>query len=457
MESDGSPAAEERRQHQHQQQQQHELHEQQQEGESSIPVASLRDLIDAEKALYPGASTWAPDEDRLFEILFLRQELPLLPSNWTMDFRGVPMTDTIFQTSDEYPRIVYARDNNFHATTALTHLIEVTMQVRTSCQSGLRHKAPSIIKKAIERYIYWAAEDGDYQNLRYIPNITVATVDEGLEEDDITRFMKRHMRALARLQREFLKESRDADFWYVGGKRARHVRSPRRLRSSRDERFYEHARLIRKYMLDDDDDDAELGSRSTGEDRSAADESMTGATGEEMELDIVANAGTQSRPVSTSPCTRIGEGLAAMDLDDQEALAQDYATGRLQHHETSGALFRDRDLTPDSASRASESLRLDDTAVHADPEQATTYRRHPPVVYGLFILHTTVFLVTLDSAKGEAADVSYHVDMVLTDVGQSVWNALTIAIAVCRARDELMARVDDFEPLDLVEESDPDA
>ncbi|KAF4513264.1 hypothetical protein G6O67_000556 [Ophiocordyceps sinensis] len=441
MDSDGSAVVQEQRQ----EHQQHDHGDQQQEHEDPMLEARLRGMLDAEKEHYPGASTWARDEERLFEILFLRQDLPLLPSYWAMDFRALPMVDSIFQASPKYPPIVYAHSNDYHATTALTRLIDVTSNARTKCQSGLRRDAPVLIKETIERYLSWAAEDGGYQNTRYVPNMMVATVDDDMKEDGITSFMQRHMHALARLQREFLKEPRDADFWNVGGKQARRQRRARHLRSSRNKVFSGHARLIRKYMLDDDDDDddngAASGSQSTGEDRSAPDESVTDAAGDDMALDDVAE--DKNRPISRSPCTRVGEELADMDLSDQYSPAQDHEAALAGPH-----------ARQDSPSKTFEPLRLDEPA---NPEPVTRYRRQPPVVYGLFILHTTIFLVTLDSAKGEAADANYHVDMLLTRVDQSVWNALTIAIAVCLARDELMARIDDFEPLDLAEESDPDA
>lgn len=86
------------------------------------------------------------------------------------------------------------------------------------------------------------------------------------------------------------------------------------------------------------------------------------------------------------------------------------------------------------------------------------FRRRPPVVYGIFILRTSVFILTVDSAKdGKNAYVSFHVDVHFMDRHQSVWNALTVALVVCLARDELMTRLDDFETADMPEESDPDA
>lgn len=86
-----------------------------------------------------------------------------------------------------------------------------------------------------------------------------------------------------------------------------------------------------------------------------------------------------------------------------------------------------------------------------------TYRRHPPVVYGLFILNTSVLVLTTDSSKGDDAYVSFHVQVDFQDEQQGIWNALTVATAVCLARDELRTRVGDFEELPCLEESDPDA
>lgn len=75
--------------------------------ESTAEMDSWQQM-EIEKGMYPGASTWARDEERLFEILFLRQDLPLLPSHWDVDFRGVPISVATFQTSNESPPVVYA-------------------------------------------------------------------------------------------------------------------------------------------------------------------------------------------------------------------------------------------------------------------------------------------------------------------------------------------------------------
>jgi hypothetical protein len=70
------------------------------------------EMMELEKQQYPGASEWAHDEERLFEILYLRQDLPMLPSHWNIDFRGFPLPENIFDTSKEHPAIIYAHNKN---------------------------------------------------------------------------------------------------------------------------------------------------------------------------------------------------------------------------------------------------------------------------------------------------------------------------------------------------------
>lgn len=81
--------------------------------DDSFNETDLFQQMEEEKIRYPGASGWAPAEERLFEILFMRQDLPLLPSNWDIDFSGVPISEVVFDTSDEHPPIIYAHGKDF--------------------------------------------------------------------------------------------------------------------------------------------------------------------------------------------------------------------------------------------------------------------------------------------------------------------------------------------------------
>ena len=88
----------------------------------------------------------------------------------------------------------------------------------------------------------------------------------------------------------------------------------------------------------------------------------------------------------------------------------------------------------------------------------SSFRRRPPVVWGLFIINTSVFLCTLDAAKeGKDAYVSWHAEIAFSQTRQCVWHALTVGLVVCLARDELMTRLDDFEQvLEEEKQVDPD-
>ncbi|UNI13466.1 hypothetical protein JDV02_000209 [Purpureocillium takamizusanense] len=356
------------------------------EGHAAAPqTAELIRQMENEKQLYPGASTWAAPEEKLFEILFLRQDLPMLPAHWDVDFRGVPMADSVFQTSNDYSPIIYSHSSKeFRATMALLRLIDLTASVRTTCQSGLRHKAPALIKKGISHYLSWAAEDGGYSSLHYVPNIIVENTDAGATEGDITGHIQRRMRALARVQREFLKIDRDDDFWDIDKQR---LSNPH---------LTDVELLLDKHMPEDE---------------------------EEEEEEDTEEEGWQSAP------------------------------------EDSAARSDDETKTPTKAGHTSltESVEDGPTTPLSETLDASQFRRRPPVVYGIFVLRTSVFILTVDAAKGDDAYVSFHVDVHFMDRHQSVWNALTVALVVCLARDELRTRLDDFEPADMPEESDPDA
>ncbi|GAO15695.1 hypothetical protein UVI_02018920 [Ustilaginoidea virens] len=316
--------------------------------ESDAPIVIDSDTsleLQREKESYPGASTWAEDEEHLFEILFQRGERPILPGHWDVDFRGIPVVDTVFQTdNDGLPPVVYARSGK--------DFQDLTSSVRTTVQSGLRDKAPLVIKRSLDRYLAWAAEDGGFSGLRIVPNIFTAVLDPQLSEQDITAAMQRRMRALATMQREFLKVDRDETFWAVN-----HVALTRDNAS---------AALLDKYLLD------------MGADK---------------------------------------------DQQDQKPMMLD---------------------------------RQEEEAGPAADQDGPAYRRVPPVVYGLFVLRSSVFLLTVDSAKGDTAYVSFHVDVHFMDRHQSVWNALTVAIPVCLARDQLVERLDEFEEWPVEHEGESD-
>ncbi|PTB56365.1 hypothetical protein M431DRAFT_550413 [Trichoderma harzianum CBS 226.95] len=336
--------------------------------------------MEEEKRRYLGSQRWNRLEERLFEILFLRQEIPLLPLHWEVDFRGVPVSGDLFCWREGVKPIVYAHTSGlggFRATSALTRLIDLTANVRTNCQSGLRRKVPQMIKKALTNYLSWAAEDGGYSHLKYIPNTTVEVVDRNGEGSTLAAFIETRMRELAQAHRELL--------------------------------------AIKP----------EQGTYSTDMD-----------------------------PESHGETSVINSGD---DEPNNHAKSRVYVKREKEEEANEIAIKRelfdgsDDDITMADIPMAST------TTLHS-PAPPTSYIRPPPVVFGFFIVATSVILLTADASK-EDADmiINFHVDMDFQNRSLGVWNALTVAIATCLARDDMMKRMGDFEEEGVVEESDPDA
>jgi hypothetical protein len=288
----------------------------------------------------------------------------------------------------------------------LTRLIDLTADVRTTVQSNFRPKVPKVIKKGIEDFIIWAARDGGYSHLKYVPNLMVWVVPRRMDHDRIDAFMQTRMRSLARLQREYLRADRAPDFWkttaspFLGPKKA--------MGTQFSKKYAPYSPIIKKEWeesslmdLEPVPNDLEKALKDTSSEEKAPQD-------------------TKSQP---SPNSKDELKKRAHDNDRPKSRTLAFFGSR------------DRPRTPPKP----------------------TFRRQPPVVYGLFIVGTSVFLLTLDSAKGDAGYVSFHLELNFLDSHQSVWNGLTLAIAICLARDELMSRRDDFETLPAHLEGDPDA
>lgn len=100
---------------------QRSIDSQQDDNSETLPAAGAMELLqqmELEKERYPGAATWAEDEERLFEMFFLRQELPMLPPDWALDFRGVPISEANFTNKMTAAPLIYAHARQNRGTTA---------------------------------------------------------------------------------------------------------------------------------------------------------------------------------------------------------------------------------------------------------------------------------------------------------------------------------------------------
>ncbi|KAK0391303.1 hypothetical protein NLU13_0804 [Sarocladium strictum] len=364
--------------------------------------AQLKRQMEAERQRFSGASHWAPAEERLFELLFMREHLALMPRHWGYDFQGVPFQDHVFSTSPQNPPIIYAhsRKTEFLATKGMMNLIDLSSKVRTLLQSGLTHKAPGTIEKTLNAFLAWAAADGGYHKLEIIPNLIAEVVEA---DADHVAVIKSRMDALAQLHRDFLRADRNNHSW-----------------QSVKTEVHDQGFLM-------------AGSPSSSARLKTKSRMSLGQASPQQRAALAAGVSPSSAP-SKAPGQK-----RKRSQDDDTATPERPKKMRNTPDKT---LHRSRRLSPRTPFRS---------------KQQNGFTRQPPVVWGLFIINTSVFLCSLDAAKAEHdAYVSWHAEIAFTQTRQCVWHALTIALVVCLARDEMMTRLEDFEHLPEEVEEDPD-
>lgn len=290
--------------------------------------------------------------------------------------------------------------------------------MRTNIQSGFRRRAPRIIEKEFNKYADWAARDGSYDHLRVVPSVLTEIIDDDVSADDMIDWMKQRMKIFARLQRNFLRHRHMHDLPFPTQYRPAQPGStaganPTGLISPGQSLGSSPSLMVKMSALDDDDDLVTPTKGQTGTKRGF--------------------------PFQTPPMT---------DVDELSEPASDLPSKRQKTAPSHN----------DGSSQKAVKFAPPTVIGHSDYPYQRPNRQTPPVIYGLFILKTTVFLLTMDSGKGDNGYVSFHLDLDFEDEHQSVWNALTVAMVICLARDELLPRVGDFFPKPARRDSgDPDA
>lgn len=303
------------------------------------------------------------------------------------------------------------------ATHVLSQLIDLTLSVRTLIESEnllsptnqrtARRRVAKLVKARLDKTLGWAARDGSYDKLKVIPNIIAEIVEAPEEEARVVAYMTARIRALAMLQREHLRVDRSDDFW-----------------TSTEPRLMRPKRITNK--------------------------SLTGRI----------RAGMKRSLESTRSTPDLVDDDTTIMSPDSPATVHDTEYRSLKRRQIASPCSSDDELTEvDGFGDLATPYRVAPKSTTTPPRTPANleFRRKPPVVYGLYILGTNVFVLTLDSSKGDAGIVSFQVHVDFFDKNQSVWNALTLAVPICAARDELMTRLEDFSPLPAEEEVDPDA
>jgi len=279
-------------------------------------------------------------------------------------------------------------------------------------QMNKGQQAAGHIKKELETYLKWAAWDGGYDKMNVLSNIIVEAVDVKLGTDKILPFMDERMRELARRHRRF---------WRVGH---------------------------------EDDEDSDVDSRDghtsptpnsgLGKDNTEHEEDNLNKTpqrGERWEGDFSRRGHSEN---DQSQIVKLDHRQREKSKPDQgESQKAPAETDQFEETPSEGG-------HSDGYSAAKEEMSMD----KMDLDQ---YIEPPPVLYGIFIINRTVVVLTVDPAKGKRACVSLQVEINFQRRNQGVWNAITIAIVVCMARDEMVRRKGCFEPMKEESDDDPDA
>lgn len=286
-----------------------------------------------------------------------------------------------------------------------------------------------MIKKSLDKYLSWAAEDGGYIHLKYTPNITVEVVDKAGERD-LKTFVETRMGELARSHRELLAiqpEQQDSN-------------------STADMDVDREVEMQIKSEVE-----ASNG-QPLGRNRSRSWKTLGSL--------MMSKLFRLMRRSVIKPESH-GE-TSIIDSDNDESvqlgnLARDRVRVKREEEEEMQIVVKKELLDDSDDDITMADIPMASAALSSSVSPAS-YLRPPPVIFGFFIVATSVFLLTADSSKDDSAmNVSPYVELDFQDRGQSVWNALTVAIAACLARDDMMKRVGDFEEERVVEESDPDA
>ncbi|KAI0447061.1 hypothetical protein F4803DRAFT_395220 [Xylaria telfairii] len=145
-------------------------------------------------------TAWRLEQIYINMVLNARNEFPLMPSTWKMNFRGIPLPDSLFYDKDKSktlrPRI-YAHKNKleYRASTCLRKLIDVhariqdirndEAEIKNDQEKSMADRKRLIqsisaeivrqLRRALEQALEWAIQDGEFQKYgdQLLPNMRV--------------------------------------------------------------------------------------------------------------------------------------------------------------------------------------------------------------------------------------------------------------------------------------------
>jgi hypothetical protein len=144
------------------------------------------------------AHTWSSTERELFYHLAMRGYDPILPNNWTLDFKTLPLA--LFAPVDEQEALICSNSNaEFRAIRALRQLLETGRTVRDKMLASPGSSIESTISRGILKYLKWAMNDaGIYHDHEVLPVHHIISRIPGKSTTDLINDLEDALHHLAR-------------------------------------------------------------------------------------------------------------------------------------------------------------------------------------------------------------------------------------------------------------------
>lgn len=129
---------------------------------------------DKSKQSVKGYEKWTKDQAKLHTLLALRGCWPMFKHSWALDFSTRNIYPTVFAPAGTRKRVtITSRKNDFRATRALEAIFDLSPLIYSYRQSGIEEKIGVVLKKALKRYINWAAYDAGVEDRAYVSTLEV--------------------------------------------------------------------------------------------------------------------------------------------------------------------------------------------------------------------------------------------------------------------------------------------
>jgi hypothetical protein len=125
-----------------------------------------------------GYERWTKDQAKLHKLLALRGCWPMFEHSWALNFSIRNIYPTVFAPAGTRKRVaITSRTNEFRTTRALEAIFDLSPLIHSYRQSGIEEKISGVLKRALKRYINWAAYDAGVEDRVYIPTLEVYEFD----------------------------------------------------------------------------------------------------------------------------------------------------------------------------------------------------------------------------------------------------------------------------------------